>query len=193
MGKTVFNLEWLTQYGWVRECKDDPHKVKCFTCWKIIDLGKMGENALKSYMNSVKHKSNNEMLEGLSNMHLFTTASSSTGIKLKNYPKRETLANDSSADLTTPDILNIELPQPSTGTEIKPSRNSMLHFATRNDVFEAEILWTFKTVCHIDQMKMVPNYFAKCFRTVQLHRSFLVGRGKQPICVYLESHRTWRI
>ena len=34
----------------VRECKDDPHKAKCFMCWKIIDLGKMGESALKSHM-----------------------------------------------------------------------------------------------------------------------------------------------
>ena len=102
MGKTVFNLKWLTQFGWVRECKDDPHKAKCFVCRKIINLGKMGKNALKSHMKSAKHKSNNEMLEGSSNMHLFTTASSSTGIKFKDDPKRETLTNDSSADLTTP-------------------------------------------------------------------------------------------
>ena len=145
MGKTIFNLKWLTQYGWVRDCENDPHKAKCFACRKIIDLGKMGKNVLKSHMKSTKHKLNNEMLEGSSNMLLFTTTSSSTGIKFKNYPKCETLANHSSADLTAPcdmavpvDILNIE--PPSTGTEVKPSRNSMLHFAVRNDIFEDEIV-----------------------------------------------------
>lgn len=190
MGKTVFNLKWIAKYGWVRECKDDRYKAKCFACRKIIDLGKMGENALKSHMKNAKHKSNNEMLEDLSSMHLFTTASSSTDIKLKNGPKAskgKTLC-DMAVPVVSVDVLNIEpLQQLSTGAEVQPSKKSMLHFAVRN-VFEAEILWTFKTVAdHVSYRsnENVAQLFRKMFLDSAIAQKFSCGERKTAyLCVF---------
>ena len=86
------------------------------------------------------------------------------------------------------DILNVEPPQPSTGTEVKPSRNSMLHFAVWNDIFEAEILWTFKTV--VDHMSYrsnenVAQLFCKMFPDSAIAQKFSCGERKTVyLCVF---------
>ncbi|KAL5012578.1 hypothetical protein ScPMuIL_011129 [Solemya velum] len=60
MGKCVFNRNWLSDprfSAWAREFKGDEHTANCIVCNKLVDLGKMGEHALLSHMNSKKHKS----------------------------------------------------------------------------------------------------------------------------------------
>lgn len=57
MGKCVFNLKWTATYKWVAKT-DDKHKAFCKCCNKTIDLGKMGEAALKTHEKGDKHKTN---------------------------------------------------------------------------------------------------------------------------------------
>ena len=43
MEKCVFNPKWVSSYGWVMKAEE--YNVYCK---KLIDLGKMGENAVRS-------------------------------------------------------------------------------------------------------------------------------------------------
>lgn len=54
MGKCIFNAKWTLMYKWVAKA-EDKHKAYCTSCNKLIDLGKMGEGALKSHEKGDKH------------------------------------------------------------------------------------------------------------------------------------------
>ncbi len=48
MGKCVFNRDWPKRYPWVKETSNKT-KAHCSACIKDIDIGQMGESALKSH------------------------------------------------------------------------------------------------------------------------------------------------
>ncbi|KAH3737593.1 hypothetical protein DPMN_044186 [Dreissena polymorpha] len=48
MGKCRFKPGWLTEYSWVQKT-NDIRKAHCWVCMKTIDVGGMGESALKSH------------------------------------------------------------------------------------------------------------------------------------------------
>ena len=51
--KCVFANKWLTNDAyspWLKAFKSDKHKCLCTFCDKLIDVGTMGESALKSHM-----------------------------------------------------------------------------------------------------------------------------------------------
>ena len=59
MGKCVFNRKWLSdaKFSWVKQFKGDKHKAMCSVCChKVIDIERMGENALKSHMKGEKNQ-----------------------------------------------------------------------------------------------------------------------------------------
>ena len=47
MGKCRFQLKWLKDYSWEQKSKD--RKTHCRVCMKNIEIGGMGESALKSH------------------------------------------------------------------------------------------------------------------------------------------------
>ena len=57
MGKYHYNVVW--EHGpnknWVRCCATDKYKARCIACKKDIDIGSMGESALKSHARDPKH------------------------------------------------------------------------------------------------------------------------------------------
>ncbi len=57
--KCIFSAKWLSQESykpWLKEFKGDKQKCLCSLCDKLIDIGTMGESALKSHMKSERHK-----------------------------------------------------------------------------------------------------------------------------------------
>lgn len=64
MGKSVFNPKWTQTYKWLIKA-EDRFKAFCTSCNKQIDLGKMGEGALKSHQKSEKHKFNSKSVQSV--------------------------------------------------------------------------------------------------------------------------------
>ena len=60
MGKCRFKPSWETEYKWVQKT-NDIRKAHCRVCLKTIDVGGMGESALKSHQKGETHKENHEM------------------------------------------------------------------------------------------------------------------------------------
>ena len=60
MGKCVFHRKWISdaKFSWVKQIKGDKQKAMCCFCNKMIDIERMGENALNSHMKGEKHKRN---------------------------------------------------------------------------------------------------------------------------------------
>ena len=141
MGKCVFNRKWLTDQKYkssVREFKSDKHSAICCLCNKIIDLGKMGENAMISHTKSKKHIQ-------------CTPATTTTPIAaaFKSAPKTSVdpihstcSASELTIPLPTDDTQsgNILLPQANTAT--------LDLFVSRNDTLKAEILWEHTVTQH---------------------------------------------
>ena len=57
MGKCRFKPGWLTEYSWVQKT-NDIRKAHCRECMKTIDVGGMGESALKSHKKGETHTEN---------------------------------------------------------------------------------------------------------------------------------------
>lgn len=161
-GKCVFNSQWLTHSlykNWVRPFKGDKHKVNCVWCYKAIDLGNMGEGALKSHLKSAKHKK----MSGKGTV-------TETDLSLFNFVKNERRSETESAcdDMQASCSLNdgenaaaenngndidknqLQIPPPpspkqayTTGTS---NTQQIKTFLEKFDVLKAEIIWTLRTV-----------------------------------------------
>ena len=57
MGKCRFKLSWLKEYKWIQKT-NDIRKAHCRVCMKNIEIGSMGESALKSHEKGETHKEN---------------------------------------------------------------------------------------------------------------------------------------
>ena len=162
MGKCVFNRKWPTEQivgqnkSSVREFKSDKHIVICCFCNKVIDLGKMGEHALKSRMKSEKHIQ-------------CTPATTTTPIAATLDPIHSAC---SASELTIP----IPTDDPQSGNILPTQANTATLdlFVSRNDTLKAEILWTLHTVlpntAHLHPMMMYQNCSQSCFQIVELQR-----------------------
>ncbi|GBM60862.1 hypothetical protein AVEN_179013-1 [Araneus ventricosus] len=122
-GKCFFNPLWLENADykdWLVPVTDSKHKAKCKLCVKEFDITKMGESALKSHMKGTKHverKKNKTQSRTLTNL-LFSSKSSAN-------------APSTSADTQSPIATNSE---------------SISSYVLKNDVLDAEILWSLKCI-----------------------------------------------
>lgn len=77
-GKCRFNEQWLLnpQYkSWLQRCEFDNYKALCRLCYKSIEVGAMGEAAIKSHMAGKKHA---KLVEGAESGQLFNYPVTST-------------------------------------------------------------------------------------------------------------------
>lgn len=130
-GKTVFNREWARhRYTWVREVTGDRHRARCGLCFTDLDIGSMGESALKLHAGTNRHKRN----------ELATT----TNWGLSSYGVTGGVTIPGPAALKTG-------PSPCASTSAAPADatarpTSVSDFVTKNEVLRSEIIWTICTV-----------------------------------------------
>lgn len=125
MGKCVFSPKWVSSYPWVMKA-EDKYKAYCKSCKKTVDLGKMGEGALKSHEKSEKHKLN---VRSLSQPVL-------DAFSVPPPPSDSPSSTQSSACS-------------SSQTVTKPIQDCF----AKNDVLKAEVLWTFHTIVNHNSYK----------------------------------------
>jgi hypothetical protein len=70
MGKSLFQLKWLKDNSWVQK-SSDIEKVHCRVCMKNIEIGGMGESALKSHEKGESHKENLKIQQKQGSCDLF--------------------------------------------------------------------------------------------------------------------------
>ena len=141
MGKCVYNRDWVRKYPWVKECAGLKHKAFCRACKKEIDIGKMGESALRSHAKGEAHVKNEKSL--CSSMKMF-------------FDKKPTLpmkslcpAPISTCSITTPTstlpVFAASDLAPGATDIIMPNQ-SITKFMSKTDVLKSEIIWTLDNI-----------------------------------------------
>lgn len=150
MGKCIYNPTWRSKYKWVTATVDK-HKAMCSACRKDIDIGTMGESALKSHEKSAKHLKISASIP-LMDLKLFgvkteegTVSTASKSATNDCPPKSNHNAAGDENQLTIPP------PPPAPvvatlGLENAHAGNTMLNLVSKSDVLKSEILWTLHTV-----------------------------------------------
>ena len=139
MGKCVFNRIWLSQpqFKWVKEFKGDRHKANCSVCNKVIDVGRMGECALKSHMNSAKHKLLSAESTGSASAMQLTAF-----FEKETHAKTENVVPPAASNGNETETLSVPVPPMKTN----PAHGSVMDFVRKNDVLRTKVLWMLHTV-----------------------------------------------
>lgn len=152
MGKTVFNASWTKSYNWVIK-SEDRHKAVCRSCNKTIDLGKMGEAALRSHEKSEKHKINQTHVKSSDIRTLFIPPPPANVVQTANNPAALPIA----------------------------STRSVSEFVARNDILKSEILWTINTIVNHSSYhsnEKISDLFQAMFPDSPMARKFSCGSRK---------------
>lgn len=133
----VFNDKWLLDSAykdWLRRVPNDNHSAACLFCGnKPIKIGAMGESALKSHLQGNRH----------------TTNAKKCGGKVKPQLTLNIISPNSSS---SPNTLPSGAPSSSSGSssrEVVPVSSlgsTVSNFVTRDEVLDAEIIWTLPTI-----------------------------------------------
>ena len=149
MGKCVFNRKWLSdaKFSWVKQFKSDKHKAMYCVCKKVIDIERMGENALKSHMKGDKHKRNPGATSSSTLCVLMATfsckgASSSCDQSSESGPSCAEANNDECFVPPPPPAADGQ----STVKFTDGRRGTLANFVGKNDMLAAEILWTLQMI-----------------------------------------------
>ena len=173
MGKCTFNRKWLADErfsDWIKEFKGDKHSANCVTCNRIIDLGKMGEYALTSHMNSKRHINIAASLPRNQPLLDF--------MKVKEVKSSE--ASKSAGASNDLESLTIAPPPPPEADVIKVHSN-IRDFVSREDTLKAETLWTIHTVVQHNSYKSnddVSKLFPIMFPDSKIANKFTCGERK---------------
>lgn len=179
----MFQLKWLTEkeYDWVAEVKGQRHKFRCNACRVDCELGKMGEKAVKSHAKSDRHVKNVRLLKGM------TSITTQLQVQKSNPSNPDSSVSEKTKDDSGDDC--VMTPTASTSYDL-PTRTpaSLMNFVVSNDVLEAELWWTFKTI--VDHQSYNSNthisyLFEKMFPDSAIAKKFTCGEKKTSyLCVF---------
>ena len=161
-GQCVFNNAWLSnsEYEfWLQRDSEFVNRAKCKVCAKTFDIGNMGEAAVKSHKNGMKHKAN------LKTFKTVSTTRMQNCFKLSN---RAITIDKANAESTNAISVN--------GTV-----NSVDCFATNMEHLKAEVIWTLHTVVTHSSFRSnegISGLFSAMFPDSPVARKFTCGEDK---------------
>jgi len=135
-GQCNFNVHWLEdeQYARWLTLVGDKRKARCKLCLKDIDIGSMGESALKRHASGAKHKDLIKLLEKDTKVVDFLKLPSAAAATKS--CTRPTINQDKNS-------ASVSSSQTTGGTSASVSIGS---FVSPKETLSAEILWTLKSV-----------------------------------------------
>ena len=175
-GKCIFNNSWLEKpeyKTWLQRNVSDVYTARCTMCYKNFSVASMGESAVKSHAKSRKH------------------------IDLLSIRISKNVLGSYFNDKITSEIA--PRPQQSMALSVKSETsdiNTIESHVAKNDVLDAEILWTLKTVKNHGSYKANENIekiFHRMFPDSSIARKFSCGEKKTAyyavfgIAPYLEN------
>lgn len=170
--------------SWVKQLKGDNNTANCTVCFKVIDLGNMGEAALRSHMKSRKHVDALKA-QTSSDITLFSSNFVRSKSKTDNPTVDENISTcigESSESCTNnSDSFVVPLPPPPVHTVAAPHTKSITKFMDSSAVLKAEIMWTLRTVtthCSYKSNDKVVEVFKYMFPDSEIVKKFTCGERK---------------
>jgi hypothetical protein len=170
--KCIFSAKWLSQESykpWLKEFKGDKQKCLCSLCDKLIDIGTMGESALKSHMKSERHKNRADVRNDNECIKSFFAQKPCGSPQALSTPKQDANNNE----LCTP--------APPTQPSVPCHTTALTNFIVKDTVLRAEILWTLRLIATHQSYKSSENtdkLFKEMFPDSKVATQFRCGERK---------------
>lgn len=180
-GNCAFNRKWLSDEKYSRWLigVSDRYKARCKICLKDIDIGNMGESALKRHALGQKHVDLMKSIETTVKVEDLTKTNQPQVVSGSFIPGPSTSGQNSDGSSGSAITITVKEQPKDTKSKVMDS------FVSSREVLGAEILWTLKTVTsHYSYSSCgdIKEVLQSMFKDSKIAEKFTCGETK---CAYL--------